>query len=444
MPLAAAFILLLVYSPKSADAGTNQLFQEYGVSPRDSAMGNAFTALADDYSAAFYNPAGFALVEGHNLHFGYRGIYPETYINLKPSAGRNLGSSPSSDLFLLGISSDLDFRNMFNSRVTDRFGIGLALAISKYMKSFTLYSNPDVPYMFRYSDRPVSLLGLYFGFGVKIFDWVSLGGSLCAAPSQAYTDVIARTTIYVPSFRNETHQGMSTRAWTTVKPVIGTMFIIPGFGRKDFLHLAAVWHDEVITIDGSGEVTAVTRIEFEETGEVLQVPMTTFALHQLSGYSPMSITLAACLNPTANIHLTADGIWRRWSKWLDGDENLPTPRFNDTYHARFGYEHLTTIEWSWIRDLIVRAGYYYEPSPVEDMNGRMNILDPDKHVGSVGLGFLFSDPTGIVLTPVVFDLAYQLHWLVETSLDNDQDPVFPPLVAGGQVHSFATTLQLSF
>jgi hypothetical protein len=74
----------------------------------------------------------------------------------------------------------------------------------------------------------------------------------------------------------------------------------------------------------------------------------------------------------------------------------------------------------------------------------MNILDPDKHVGSVGAGFRFADPLDIILTPIQFDLAYQLHWLVEERLSNNHDPVYPPLTAGGQVHNFAATMNFEF
>jgi len=431
-------------STSLAFAGPNQLFEEYGVSPRDAAMANSFSAIADDYSAAFYNPAGLVWGQGHHFHFGYRGIIPNTFMKFNPSNGRNLGEAPSTDVFLFGFSTDMDFREMINPRITDRLGLGLALAVGKYLKSFTLYADPNTPYMFRYAERPVSLLSLYTGFALKLYDWFSVGGSICAAPSETYTDVIAHTEIRIPSMQNETHQGMGSRAWSKIEPVIGLMFRVPLQGREDYLGFALVWRDEVFTVDGSGEITTVTRIVFEETGETYDLPMSSMELHQLTGFSPMSVTGAVSWRPTENLRFNLDGVWRQWSAWLDGDERHPQPEFSDTFHLRLGYEQQTAINWAWVHDLIVRAGYYYEPSPVPDMNGMMNIIDPDKHVGSVGLGFVFNDPLGVFNTPVAFDTSYQLHWLITKHLNNDDDPIYPELDAGGQIHNFAAALAFQF
>ncbi len=45
------------------------------ISTRAMGMGNAFTALADDHNALFYNPAALALRERGNMHFFLRGGY---------------------------------------------------------------------------------------------------------------------------------------------------------------------------------------------------------------------------------------------------------------------------------------------------------------------------------------------------------------------------------
>ncbi len=440
----AILVVSLLLSPVATWAAVDQMFDEYGVSPRDTAMGNAFAALADDYSATYYNPAGLVFIDGSHASLGYRGVYPVTHIRFSRGEKRNLGESPPSDFFLMGISSDLSFRRIVSPTISERFGLGLALAFSQYMKSFTIYADPNTPYLFRYADRPVSLMSVYFGGALRVFDWFSFGATMCLAPSVTYTDVIAHTNVYVPSFRTETTQTSTTRSWTKVDPVFGTLFRIPGFGRPDFINLAVVWRDEVLTLDGSGEVATINRIVFEETGQSFQAPSTIYKLHQLSGYAPMQFVLAASWNMTPAVHLTTDVIWKRWSMWLEGSEEKPNPPFHDTVQLRLGYEQQTRIDWAWIRDLIVRGGYYYDPSPTPSMNGPLNILDPDKHVGSVGLGFRFTDPLDIVLTPIQFDMAYQLHYLVEEHVENNNDPVYPELTAGGQVHNFAVRLDFAF
>lgn len=431
-------------APPFCFAGGNQMFEEFGVGPRDTAMGNAFTGLSDNFAAAYYNPAGFSYIRGNHFHIGYKGVYPELYLKLTPDPGRNLAGGPPVDFLLVGLTTDFEFADAINKAVSDRISAGMALAISQYFKSFTLFSDPNTPYFFRYHDRPVSMLSLYAGFAIKVFDWASFGASINVAPSDSYADVIARTDVSVPDLQFETRQGMATMSYSKIEPVISALFRAPLHGRSDGLGIGLTWRDEVTTLDGSGEVTTVTRVRFSQTGEVYDLPKTTLDLHQLTGFAPMNVTLGLAWKPTEHIIATADGIWKRWSVWLTGDEDRPDPLFEDIYSVRVGYEHSFDIQWAWVFGVKARGGYYYEPSPVGDMNGEMNILDPDKHVGSAGTGFAFNDPAGIFLQPVQFDLAYQLHYLMDSHLDNRHDPVFGPIDYGGQIHTFAMTFTVEY
>jgi len=431
-------------APSPCRAGGNQMFEEYGVGPRDTAMGNAFTGLADNYSALYYNPAGLAFIHGNHLDIGYKGVFPEVFMKMTPDPGRNLAGGPSVDFVLLGLTTDFESADAINKRVSDRISAGLALAISQYFKSFTLFTDPNTPFMFRYRDRPVSILSLYGGFSVKVFEWASFGASVNVAPSDTYTDVIARTDITVPALQYETRQGMATVSYSKVEPVLSALFRAPLHGRPDGLGIGLTWQDEVTTLDGTGEVTTVTRVRFQQTGETYDLPKSTLDMHQLSGFSPMNVKMGLAWKPTPHIVATTDMIWKRWSAWLTGTEDRPDPPFHDTYHARFGYEHSFDIEWAWVSGVKARGGYYFEPTPAGDMNGPMNVLDNDKHVGSVGTGFSFADPTGIFLLPVQFDLAYQLHYLIEGHVNNHRDPTYGPIDFGGQVHTFAMTFTVEY
>ena len=62
----AACAALLLLLPVAARAGSST-YQDVLVGERASGMGGAFTALADDASAAYYNPAGLATVGSQNL-----------------------------------------------------------------------------------------------------------------------------------------------------------------------------------------------------------------------------------------------------------------------------------------------------------------------------------------------------------------------------------------
>ena len=53
-----------------ARAQTSQFLDEFGASCKSIAMGQAFTAVADDFSAAYYNPAGLTQVKNPNSQAG--------------------------------------------------------------------------------------------------------------------------------------------------------------------------------------------------------------------------------------------------------------------------------------------------------------------------------------------------------------------------------------
>lgn len=74
-PFAASVLAALIQmlpigaSAQSYEVKDFTIHNQY-VSPRALGMGNAFTALADDYSALFYNPAGLARLEEGQINMG--------------------------------------------------------------------------------------------------------------------------------------------------------------------------------------------------------------------------------------------------------------------------------------------------------------------------------------------------------------------------------------
>ena len=58
----------------------------YGYGPRAAAMGMAYTGLADDYSATYYNPAGLAQIPRNTFAAGYFYADPRLSLRLTPAA----------------------------------------------------------------------------------------------------------------------------------------------------------------------------------------------------------------------------------------------------------------------------------------------------------------------------------------------------------------------
>ncbi|MBA7475148.1 hypothetical protein ES707_10514 [subsurface metagenome] len=72
--LLTSYFLLLTFG-FAQDGGIPGALLNYGMSPRTIAMGKAFTGLADDQEAAYYNPAGLTQLLSHNIKTSYLPAY---------------------------------------------------------------------------------------------------------------------------------------------------------------------------------------------------------------------------------------------------------------------------------------------------------------------------------------------------------------------------------
>jgi hypothetical protein len=70
--LASFLLITLAFAQNGGIPGG---FLNYGMSPRTIAMGKAFTGLADDQEAIYYNPAGLVQLMGHNIKASYLSLY---------------------------------------------------------------------------------------------------------------------------------------------------------------------------------------------------------------------------------------------------------------------------------------------------------------------------------------------------------------------------------
>jgi hypothetical protein len=99
------------------------------------------------------------------------------------------------------------------------------------------------------------------------------------------------------------------------------------------------------------------------------------------------------------------------------------------------------LEWTALssprRDLFVRGGYSYEPSPVPEQVGESNFVDNDKHTLSVGGGVTFRDFSTIVTLPASLDA-----YLALTLLDAREHHKLSPIDRVGDYRSSGHVLQV--
>ena len=92
-------------------------------------------------------------------------------------------------------------------------------------------------------------------------------------------------------------------------------------------------------------------------------------------------------------------------------EDYQLPKFQDIIIPRVG------ISYDVFRWMTVMAGYYYQPTfiPDDQMQGRLNLLDNNMHVGSFGLKFGVPRMGGMG-GPLDVILAGQYQYLVESEV----------------------------
>lgn len=76
--------------------------------------------------------------------------------------------------------------------------------------------------------------------------------------------------------------------------------------------------------------------------------------------------------------------------------------------------------------LELRAGWAYEPSPLDAQGAGTAFLDADRMVGAAGIGVQHGDPTGLVAGPVSWDLFFQGHLLASGSFSPPESEPYRP------------------
>ncbi len=424
MKFKAIWVLLLSLSLPFgrgvASAQTGMFYDEFGNGFKAAAMGQAFTAVADDSSAAYYNPAGLTQTKGiFELTAGYmygkprlRADYPET-----PSL--NLSDQRSSHGLYLGIASNLDFRDTI--RVFPWFRrFAFAMTLWANLPEFGQYhSGPTAirPHFLRH-DMGFQALAISISLGIEITRWLSVGGGIIpAVTSSADEDVFQAVNKMndddpVRGLRLSIHQ----TATAFVVPVCGILIRPPFAGIEDKLAVGVSFRGENKQNHGKGIIRQDIGME-DEYGEPLPValPYPDHYNINLVSYIPWQLTAGISGKPVKGLTLAYDMTFKRYSEYLTYLELTPAPPFRDTYTHRFGVEYAFDPHFSSgfarkIRRIAFRGGYYFEPTPVPEFEPlppppNNNIYDSDQDVFSAGLALTL----GGEKSEHEFEFSFQYH-----------------------------------
>lgn len=162
-----ALALALITTPIVVAQGAGSMFK-FGTDAKSLAMGGAFVAVADNYSATYWNPAGLGQVKGFNL--GGMSLTPRNINGLNLMYG---GVAYSFEQLALGgsygqFSADFSSQNSYNHEGTYSEGMGIA-SVAMSVRSVNVGANLKY-----YTMEGNTGLGFDGGLLMK-FDGVSVG-----------------------------------------------------------------------------------------------------------------------------------------------------------------------------------------------------------------------------------------------------------------------------
>ena len=436
-----SILLGLLLGTLAVPAGATN-FRLFGPGPRYAAMVGAFTAVADDFTGGYANPAAILQTTSSRIGLGYQWSFEDLEAN-----GELLDRDHrSADAVFLGFAFTVPFKDWLEDRIAFGYNffqpVDFILSLEVPAASepqyvlFEQYPRANVMHAALATDPlPWLLVGAGATFSTD------LGGSLDLKPGIRSIDGSDSTLTTVDQ-----------EAKSLVSPDVGLW--IDGEGLSPALEgwaFGATWRARFF-VDLEIPITILL------SGIPLQLDFISTLI-----YTPETVTLGAAYRLGDDGVLALDLAWNRWSRYvapslvIDTDIEIPIlpielkngpaidADFDDTISIRVGAD-LRAWDGEAL-DLWVRGGYGFDPSPVPEQTGISNFLDGDKHLLGLGVGLAFEELFGVDLraaTPTLH-LTFQGQYFspIDATKGADVDPSNPgsPTIEGeGFVYYFGTAL----
>jgi len=432
-------------------AAANPL-DNFGFGSRAVAMGGAVAALADDFSSAYYNPAGLTATDELTVSLGYFFADPHLTLN-----GMDINEDQTRGL-LFGFASPMEL-----------FGVKIVSGLSAHLPDKRLGRSLALPWaqprFIMYSERS-QRIAMLFPWAFELAEWLSVGAALQMLVDTGGGPDFILYQSGIPAYEGLRSEGSIS---TIQKPVFfpnaglrlgpfkglslglaykgksETEYVIPLTVRISPLEIKAPFFG------------AITIMELEESLVSMYQWMFVF-------FAPHQVTLGLAYEFGDKLKLAFDVTWQDWSDFknpapegataIEGglrdligqtpNFRIPVPNYHDEWVPAVGLEFLALQSEK--LDLFVRAGYVFRASPVPDQGMYTGYLDSDTHIPSIGVGFVLRDITRVLDKPIGIDIHYQqvvLSKRYSVRLDPASDP-YGDLEAEGAIYNIGCTLTVRF
>ena len=422
----ATTCFLLAASVLLAPAGARaHPFDTYGFTSRAIAMGGAATAAATDLDATYYNPAAVARTRG--LVAGAGLLVADDFLTVD---GDDAGLD-TQVLLEIGVAASLPLGEVMR----DRLFLSLVIALP-HSGLYDVVQPDDAAVGFPFWDarnRRVVLSGV---LAARITDWLLVGLGTTMLP-----DVTGAVQVDLAgsSGRNATQVAVDYN-FAAVAGVLAQPLPWLAFGVT-YRQAQATRIDLPVDVDVIADFPPVSA----------RVVSPAYAL-------PHELAFGVEVRPLETLTIAVDLTWYHYSQvrysspdvtvFDTGGEIVQESRaarsaFHDVFAPRLG------VEWRALPWLLVRGGYAWIGSPVPAQTGVTNLLDADRNVLSLGLGFdLPGEWFGGAIRRMAIDVHGQLSLLRNRAVAKEEflpdNPGFPRISLSGGTFSFGLSGRVWF
>lgn len=410
----ASILFFLLYSMHLSAGSYGDV---YGAFPRQASMAGAVSSFVNNSSASFYNVAGLARANEqeillalrekesqntseqqapdtkpnlgrngfHEVSFSYNFADPKVSSNL---AQRERFSNTNDHYVTLGLTYNLNEIYDFGRRV--RFGLNVLTPATGNLLTIN-DQNPNVPRPLQSgaaNERPTITGGLavevwkehlFLGIGFTAF--ARGGGSILLKNVPISPDTV------IPD----------QQVILQVKPIVNPSFGLQ-FHWRAFDFGLSYRRETFLSVDPVPARAQTTLLGIQLDLDVALLDL----------YQPKVYTAGASYLWKDRFRFATDVNLEKWSEYkLSRTKQTysQNPQVKDTTNIRVGFEFL------WRPEVSFRLGYARRPSAIGDVSGRVNLLDFDRNVYTLGASYALTDRTSswfsglkkAILLDLVFD-----------------------------------------